>query len=132
MIEQAAIAIGRALAGRRWRGRTELDIANEIERVLGLATFTDPPIRFVREHPLTAADRLDFAAVLPGELANIIVIEVKIERATVTDTARQAQRYLAHQQVGALILASTSRRLATQMPRELQGKPVYSIVLPRM
>lgn len=131
MIEEAATAIGRALAGRRWRGRTEVDISNEIERVLTTATWPSPipPMIFAREHILSERDRLDFAAIIPP---GVLAIEVKIEKATVTNVARQAQRYLANPGVVGLILATTSNRLAAQMPRELQGRPVYALVLQRM
>lgn len=130
-ITDAAHAIGRALHGRRWRGTSELAIADEMEALLAAATFT-PPLRFERELVLTAADRLDFAAVLEDGTPDLLAIEVKIQTARVMSTASQVQRYLAHERVGGLILATTSARLSGQFPRELRGKPVFALLLPRM
>lgn len=130
----AAFAIGRALTNRKWRGRSEADIADEIERVLNSAIFTGPclPMTFHREYALTKTDRFDFAAVIECQSPNIVVIEVKINEATLSKTAEQMQRYAVHDQVGAIILATTSQRLTMQCPRSLQEKPIYPLHLPRI
>jgi hypothetical protein len=125
-IGKAVVAVGKALAARRWRGSNERQIQDALAEVLSGIAF-----RVVREHCLSDADRVDFAAVIDGPPPTIIALEVKV-RGSLTEVARQIQRYTQHPEVGAVIFAATSHRLVAAMPRSLGEVPIFSIALRRM
>lgn len=144
-IGAVTLAIGKALTSRIWTGSNERAIQDAMAVVLAEPLDLRGPVvpwRLVREHRLSDRDRVDFAVVLECRLPNVVAIEVKVT-GTVMDVMQQMQRYSRHPDVGALILASASRRLVAAMPREFSCQngddphdrrrvPVYACVLRRM
>lgn len=136
-------AVGRALGGRIWQGSTERQIQETMAELLaGPLELRGPalPYQVIREHVLGEGERIDFGIVIESRAPNIVGIEVKIDGST-SEVVQQVARYCRHDAVGAIILATTSRRLATAMPREWNARnhagdwrklPIYSLVLRRM
>ena len=126
----------RLIASRRYRFANERELQDAIERVLGSVGVT-------REMRLGPRDRLDFAVDLAvggaGQceqwvddsgktvLAGIVAVEVKIDHST-SDLIRQLHRYAADERVVG-ILVVTSRLRLTQLPAELNGKPVATCLV---
>jgi hypothetical protein len=74
----------------------------------------------VREWRLSVRDRVDF---LVSTGTARVAVEIKIQGAR-NPVLRQLGRYAAHDQVDALVLASTRRVLLHAMPPVVHGKPV--------
>lgn len=111
-------AIYRALTGRRYRPVNETRVQHDVAIALA-----DTGLHVAAEHRLSSRDRPDFI------VAGRIAVEVKIKGST-NDVLRQLARYAQHHTVAAVILATTSRRLAATAPTTLSGKPVQVCVLP--
>lgn len=75
---------------------------------------------FCREVVLGKSDRLDF-------LVGNVAIEAKID-GTSNALIRQLHRYAQHEGIGAIVVVTNRARL-TQMPSELNGKPVRVVSL---
>jgi hypothetical protein len=78
-------------------------------------------VEFQREHRLNRADRIDFF------LADGNGIEVKID-GSAPALIRQLHRYAQHDSIQGLIVV-TSRARLTQMPSEINGKPIEVVSL---
>ena len=111
-------AVHDALVGRRYRPVNEACVQRDVASALDAAGLSAQA-----EYRLTRHDRPDF--LVCGQIA----VEVKI-RGSRNDTLRQLARYAHHPDVVAVVLATKSRRLATQMPTSLSGKPLQVTVLP--
>lgn len=105
------------LAGYRFRPAGELDLQEALARI-----FEAEGLQVLREHRLSSRDVVDFF--LPDGVA----VEVKVTGGTL-DVARQLQRYAEHQEVLALVLVTTRRRLALELPDELGGKRLFKSAL---
>jgi predicted N-acetyltransferase YhbS len=77
-------------------------------------------IAFEREVRLDAKNRPDF-------MLGPVAVEVKI-KGSFAEFMRQAQRYLALEQISALIVVGTPKWLPA-VPATLEGKPVYTVRL---
>lgn len=128
-------AIGKALATRRWIAQNEAQLQTAVLEVLSdRANLPGPcPIyELVREHVLSETDRVDFALVLDIAPPNLVALEIKVQGAT-TAVARQIQRYTTHREVAAVILATTTARLAMSLHgTKFGGVPVYGLAMRRM
>lgn len=82
--------------------------------------LTNNAIDFEREVRLDAKNRPDF---MIGSTA----VEVKI-KGTFSEFLRQADRYLALDQITALVVVGTPKWMPA-VPRELRGKPIYTVRL---
>jgi hypothetical protein len=102
--------IANKLIGYRFRFSTELELHLAISEALAREG-----IDHVRECRLSLRDRLDFY--LFGEIA----LEVKI-KGRAAEILRQLERYAEADQVHGLVLVTTRRLHAAQMPFELNGK----------
>lgn len=105
------------LAGYRFRPAGELDLQEALARI-----FEAEGLHVLREHRLSSRDVVDFF--LPEGVA----IEVKVTGGTL-DVARQLQRYAEHAEVLTLVLVTTRRRLALELPNELGGKRLFKSAL---
>lgn len=106
-----ALKLAVVLSRFRYRFTTEAELQAGIADALSAKG-----IAFEREKILTPSDRPDF-------LVGTIAIEVKIG-GSVASLLRQCSRYLKLEAVTELLIVAGSTRLATQIPRELCGKPV--------
>nr|EES53262.1 MAG: hypothetical protein UBAL3_80150051 [Leptospirillum ferrodiazotrophum] len=100
----------------RFRYTTERDLQNGFEKV-----FLEKDIPFVREYPVTTADRLDFW--VDGGIA----LEVKI-KGSLPDLIRQIARYARHKDVREILVVGTPRWIP-QVPATIEGTPVYGLRL---
>lgn len=107
----------RLLASYRYTCASESLFQSGIERVLEML----PGVSVEREFALSKSDRIDF--LINGSIG----LECKVDGST-TDVVRQLSRYAQHERIEALILATTRRRHALQMPAELHGKRVFTFV----
>lgn len=89
--------------------------ADERELQDGLAIVL-APLDAQREVRFDAADRIDF--LLPGGIG----IEVKID-GSLSALTRQVHRYAQRDEITALIIVTSRRRLA-QLPDAINGKPI--------
>lgn len=92
---------------------------NTLQEGMAVA-LTNNAIDFEREVRLDAKNRPDF-------MIGTVAIEVKI-KGTFAEFMRQAQRYVALEQISALIVVGTPKWLPA-VPSTLLGKPVYSVRL---
>lgn len=131
--------VTRLLGGRIWRGSNESEIQEAMAPVLvhGLmnpAAGEDLRVSVTREFWLTDADRVDFMLNVlgqPPEARSRIALEVKVKGSTV-EVARQLQRYAQAPYVGAVILATTTPRLALALRGATLGElPIFTITLRR-
>ena len=92
---------------------------DEIEFQDGIAmALRDHSIGHQREYRLTPHDRLDFFLT-----EEAIALEVKI-KGRAAEVLRQLERYAAHADVSGLVLVTTRRLQAVQMPERINGKPL--------
>jgi len=103
------------LGGFRYELTDEESIQRGIEEALRMGDF-----EFEREARLSAADRPDF-------LVQGVAIEVK-RQGRLNSLLRQLARYAAHDRVLELLVV-TARMQATDLPSELNGKPIECLVL---
>lgn len=101
-----------AIRGHRFRFNTEAQLCNGIEIVL-----QKNGIKFVREHQLDPASRLDFWVPKLG-----LCIEVKTKRSEAL-LLRQLERYAAHPHVRCLLVVTSRLQLAA-LPLTINGKPL--------
>lgn len=73
----------------------------------------------VRLPKIRAVDRIDF-------MVGKVGLELKI-KGSWPEVARQLDRYAASADIGALVLVTSRRRLASNWPLELRGKPFFTI-----
>jgi hypothetical protein len=93
--------------------------ADEIELHEAIAAALDEQmIKYSREFRLTPHERLDFFV-----SDDNIAIEVKIKGRS-AEVLRQLTRYSEHSMIHGLVLVTTRRLQACQMPMELNGKPL--------
>src|SRR5688500_16154247 len=104
-------AVTAAIRANAYRFATE----DKIQRGIG-AALTNAEIAHEREVRLGPADRIDF-------LVGAVGVEVKIGGG-ITPLTRQLTRYALSGRVEALILVTSKRRHAAQLPPALNGKPV--------
>ena len=117
-IDDTIIRIHDVLTARRYRATNETAVQAHIKTALVDAHFD-----VVGEFRLTRRDRPDF--LVDGTIA----IEVKI-KGSAASSVRQLARYAEHDDVAAIVFATTSRRLAASMPATLGSKPIHIMVLP--
>lgn len=108
-LRSSAQTIIRLLSSVRLQLRRESALQQQIESV-----FIGAGLPFEREVRLSASDRIDF---MVGDVG----VEVKVggSRRAIYE---QLVRYAKHESIQALILATG---VATVLPREIEGKPVY-------
>lgn len=99
-----------ALSQYQYNMKSELDVHDGMQQA-----FESADIPFKREYKLNEQDIVDF--LIDDQLA----IEVKIKGRPM-DIFRQCERYCKHENVKAIILAS-SRHMG--LPEEINGKPSY-------
>jgi hypothetical protein len=99
------------LGGFRIRFADEGDVQLAIAEILDRGR-----IAYQREFRLTARDRLDFLLT-----DSSIAIEIKIKGRT-AEVLRQLERYAGHEFIAGLVLVTTRRLQAAQMPDSLNGK----------
>lgn len=102
------------LGSFRYNGTTEAIFQDGVEHVLSRL----PGAHVQRECRLSKSDRIDF--LVNGSIG----IECKTDGSS-TEVARQLARYAQHECIEALILVTTRRRHASQMPSELNGKRIF-------
>lgn len=78
-----------------------------------------------REVRLGERDRVDI-------LAGRIAIEVKTKPVSGSTLWRQVQRYAGHDEVEAVVVASTLYRNVAGLPEELAGTPIIPVVIGRV
>jgi len=108
------------LRGKCPSGPSEAELSVLVRRVLA-----EHCIEFQAEVILGPKDRIDFAVGENGALGVGIELKVKGSPAAII---RQLNRY-ANYNFDALLLVTTSRRLAASVPRELLGKRVATAVV---
>ena len=107
-----------ALAAVRMRAQPEeYDIHAQVAAALGAARLP-----FEHEHKLGPRCRIDFKVGRVG-------IEVKKGRPASSDLVRQLGRYLASDELDAVIVVA---QRVTRVPESICGKPVYLISLNRL
>lgn len=106
-----------ALCARVYGGPGELLIQDRVADVLQGAGFV-----IEREPRLSQSDRPDFL------VAGRVVVEVK-PKAPRSAVLQQLGRYAGHEQVQAIVLASTSFTTLRNMRLTIHGVPVYPAVL---
>lgn len=107
------------LRKHRFNYRNEKELQDGIEEVLKAEGFDH-----VRECPLGDAGIVDFM------VGGFLAVEVKI-KGSPTEVARQVLRYVARDEVKAVMLV-TSRSALSVLPRSLMGKEVFMVELWRM
>jgi hypothetical protein len=90
------------------------------ERIAEL--FAAGGVLFLREHRLSATDRVDFFVSMVGDYRRAIGVEVKVAGSAPALT-RQLQRYAQYESVTGLVVVTNRARL-TQLPPTLSGKPI--------
>lgn len=113
-------AILEVLENVRITARHEDEAQEQIQEAL-----TAAGIDCEREVRLSTRDRVDV-------LAGRVVIEVKTSPTQVERLWRQVQRYADHDEVDAVIVASTLFRNLVRLPDELAGTPVIGINIGRI
>lgn len=95
---------------------------NEAELQAGIAiALAEHRIAFEREVVLSGRDRIDFVVGTVG-------IEVKLKVGT-NEVIRQLHRYAQHGALSSLILVTSSLRLASSIPHEMNGKVIVPFCL---
>lgn len=104
--------------------RHRFDLSTEKHLQLGIEeAFIAAKIPFEREKRLSPKDIPDFF------VPDGVVIECKMKnKARRIDIYKQLERYAAHDEVKAIVLASN---VLMGLPQEINGKPVYSASLSR-
>lgn len=96
--------------------------SNEAELQSGIETaLRREGISFVREVPLTERDRIDF-------LCERLGVEVKLN-VSPNEVIRQLHRYAQSDLLDALLLITSSMRLAGAIPAEMNGKNIFAYCL---
>jgi len=113
-------AVTTALAGYRYRYANEVQLHERMAEVLAAAD-----LQHVREFVIDARNRADFW--LDG-----LVVEVKVD-GTFQDALRQIGRYIEHERVRGVVLASTKPWAAQPLAKRpyWQGKPFAMVHLTR-
>jgi hypothetical protein len=112
-------ALVELIRSHRYSYVNEKELQAGIEQVM-LGAGLVRGIDFQREVHLSVSDIADF-------MVGSVVIEVKIG-GSLSEQTRQIHRYLQHGSVSAVLLVATRMRL-TNLPNEMSGKPVRTIVL---
>lgn len=112
MSEAPVHTVTRILRSHRFRYQDEADL----QRGIAEALAEYGPEREVR---LSADDRIDFVLWRVG-------IEVKI-KGGISPLTRQLLRYAQSPDVDALVLVTSRRQYALQLPRVLNGKPLHVV-----
>ena len=102
-------------ASYTFRWQREHDIQNAIETIL-----IAKDLEFVREDPLSPADRPDF-------MVKRIAVEVKVD-GSLSLLTRQIYRYVQNEAVDA-VLVVTTRAIHRQIAKAIRGKPVRVLYL---
>lgn len=118
--ESTAHEIAAVPARTRVTAVREADAQEQIARSL-----TEAGIECAREVCLGPRDRLDV-------LARTTAIEVKTARVQPASLWRQLQRYAAHDEVEHIVVASTLHMKLRDLPPEIGGVPVTSVMLHRI
>jgi hypothetical protein len=105
------------LESHRFRFSNEADLQEGIS-----IAFSDHNVEFKREVELGKHDRIDFV------VAPRLGVEVKIKE-TLTNVTRQLHRYALSSLIDAVVFVTTSRKLASTIPRELNGKAIVPIAI---
>jgi hypothetical protein len=105
------------LCGFRIRFAGELDVQLAVAEILDRNR-----ISYQREFRLSPRERLDFLLRFPGKDSSI-AIEIKIKGRT-AELLRQLERYAGHEFIAGLVLVTSRRLQAAQMPDSLNGKPL--------
>ena len=118
MTETEIARIEEALARVRMPAQPEeYDIHAQVAEALGAEG-----IPFIHEYPLAPRCRIDFKAGCVG-------IEVKKGRPASNDLVRQLRRYLASDELEAVVVVT---QRATALPERILGKPVRLVSLNRL
>lgn len=106
----------------RFTAASEDDLQQGVYSVLE----TKHPLAFYREYPLSRRDRPDFFNPEDG-----IVIEAKWgpSGGSVAKVFGQLARYAEHESVKAIVFASPSRRVVSQLPEQIGGVSITGVVL---
>lgn len=105
---------------------TRLDLSSEKAAQAQLeAVLTERGYVFAREVRLSAHDRPDFLVTADGAG---VVVEMKVGGAPKAAALRQLERYVKHDAVHGLLLASAT---SVQVPPEIGGKPAAFVSLGR-
>lgn len=123
------------LAGYVFRVRTESELQEWVTNILRAAGITVArEVRVATDRGDGAAGRLDILAKVPGpdDKVTRIVLELKLG-ASAAAVERQAQRYAMMPDVDAVIVVTTSQRLASELSNNggptLGGKPFHAIAV---
>jgi len=100
--------------------RHRFSFADERELQDGIAAVL-APLDVAREVRFGPADRIDF--LLPGGIG----IEVKVD-GSLPALTRQVHRYAQREEIAALVIVTSRRRLA-DLPDAINGKPVRVVVV---
>lgn len=111
----AAAEVANVISCHRFAWASERELQDGLERLLRERGWS-----YAREHRLSAKDRPDFWLYEAG-----LAIEVKIKGAA-AGLLRQVERYLAHEEVRAVIVVTTRRQ---HVPEGEFTKPVYWVHL---
>lgn len=132
-VENAIHMIRNILGAYIWHGTNESDVHRQMIDVF--ASNRDHSVLFVvvAQHEVRiGAGRLDFLVTVTGTISGVltrVAIEVKV-KGSATEIERQAQRYALSGDVDAVVVVTTSRKLALQLnASELGGKPFAAIAL---
>lgn len=132
----AAIAEIRShLAGYVFRVRTESELQEWVTNILrGSGITVAREVRVRSDLGYGPAGRVDIMAKFPGpdDQVTSIVLELKLG-ASAASVERQAQRYAMMPDVDAVIVVTTSKRLAAELSNNggptLGGKPFHTIAV---
>jgi len=106
-------SVASLLCGFRIRFADELDVQLAIAEILDRNC-----IAYQREFRLSPHERLDFLLT-----DSSIAIEIKIKGRT-AELVRQLERYAGHEFIAGLVLVTTRRLQAAQMPDSIKSKPL--------
>jgi hypothetical protein len=123
-VEVVIGSIQTALSGVRITPQNERELGDAVQRLFDQGLGFKPAAlggapKYTREHRLSANDRLDFF--VGGKVA----VELKI-KGSLSDLLRQVDRYLSRDEIQAVVVVSTMRRLSA-LPSMLRGKPLRCV-----
>lgn len=132
-VDLAISSIRSALSGYVFRVRSEAELQDQVVDVLRRALGSDVGVSEVHVDTEVRKDGGRFDVVvqfLPrGQGVQTVVLELKL-KASVSAVERQAQRYALMPDVDAVVVVTTSSRLAGQLTGDsLGGKPFAVIAL---
>jgi len=119
-------ALEHELLKHRYRYANEADL----QRQIGLVLRELGGDTFKAEHTLSKIDaRRDRPDFFHSPTGIAIEIKTQFSGGSPAQVKRQLERYAAHDEVNAILLASTSHRIALCVPPEMNGKPVRRVAL---